>query len=157
MPDTASLRFAVTSALLKAGRNWRRVASAAIGHHGISEACALPLITVRRLGDGVRQVTVADEIGLEGPSLVRLLDQLCAGGLIERRDDPNDRRAKCLWLTRAGREVVEEMERELTALRVRVFRDVSDEDLAAVARVFDAIDAAADPSRSARADAEDAA
>jgi MarR family transcriptional regulator for hemolysin len=102
-------------------------------------------------------VTVADEIGLAGPSLVRLLDQLCAGGLIERRDDPNDRRAKCLWLTRAGREVVEEMERELTALRVRVFRDVSDEDLAAVARVFDAIDAAADPSRSARADAEDAA
>jgi MarR family transcriptional regulator for hemolysin len=151
------LRFSVTSALLKVGRNWRRVATAAIGHHGISEAGALPLITLRRLGDGVRQVTVADEIGLEGPSLVRLLDQLCAAGLVERRDDPNDRRAKRLWLTRAGREVTEAMERELTALRTRVFREVSDEDLAAALRVFGAIEAAADPSRAlAPADAEDA-
>jgi MarR family transcriptional regulator for hemolysin len=38
-------------------------------------------------------------LDLQPITLTRLLDRLCAGGLIERRPDPNDRRANRLYLT----------------------------------------------------------
>jgi MarR family transcriptional regulator, transcriptional regulator for hemolysin len=42
-------------------------------------------------------------------TVARLLDRLCAGGLIERRADPNDRRANRLYLTPAARPLLERL------------------------------------------------
>ncbi len=68
------------------------------------EATAHPLLILSRPGrENVRQGVLADEMGLEGPSVVRLIDLLAAEGLVERREDPTDRRAKVLHLTPAGR------------------------------------------------------
>lgn len=154
MTELDVLRFSLTSALPKVGRYWRRTARDLVLAHGISEACAMPLISIGRMGDGVRQVAVAEEIGVEGPSLVRLLDQLCASGLVERRDDAADRRAKTLWLTARGRRTTQRIERELVALRTRVLADVSREDLEAALRVFRAFDAAVGRGAEAAAMAE---
>lgn len=113
--------------------------------HGLSEARAAPLIWVGRLGGGVRQVTLAAHIGIEGPSLVRLLDQLEAAGLLERRDDPEDRRAKTIWLTAEGKTLTRRIERVLTELRERLLQDISDADIAAALRVFQALDTVTEP------------
>ena len=51
-------------------------------------------LDVRWLGDGVPQKELATAISVEGPSLVRLLDNLERRGLIERREDESDRRAR---------------------------------------------------------------
>ena len=72
---------------------------------GLTEATWRPLVYVRRLGDGVRQKELATALSIEGPSLVRLLDNLERRGLIERREDETDRRARGIHLTRAGREL----------------------------------------------------
>ncbi|MEG0636265.1 MAG: MarR family transcriptional regulator, partial [Pseudomonas sp.] len=71
------LRLQVSSGMVVAARHWRRICHAALTSYGISEACAAPLLMIVRLGDGVHQVAVAQAAGLESPSLVRLLDQLC--------------------------------------------------------------------------------
>jgi len=42
-------------------------------------------------------------------TVTRLLDRLCANGLIERRPDPNDRRAKRLYLTAAAKPLLERL------------------------------------------------
>jgi MarR family transcriptional regulator for hemolysin len=107
----------------------------------VSEACATPLLTASRLGEAVRQVTLAEYIGIEGPSLVRLLDQLCAAGLMRRDEDPEDRRAKTVVLTRAGRAVTEKMEEELVTLRAQALKGVSRSDLEATLRVLTAFTA----------------
>lgn len=138
MQSMEALLYELTSGLPKVSRAWRRQARHLTELHGISEACALPLITIGRLGDGARQITVADEIGLEGPSLVRLLDQLCAHDLLERRDDATDRRAKTLWLTPKGRKVTKLMEQELVVLRSQVLGGLPKSDIEAVLRVFQA-------------------
>ena len=141
MTSDASLHFDLTTNLLRIGRVWRKLVRPCIGTHGISEACAHPLVTIGRLGDGVRQGAVAEEVGMEGPSLVRLLDQLCDCGLVERREDPADRRAKTLWLTARGHDVMEAIEADLVALRASVLKDVPRSDMEAVLRVFAAFDA----------------
>ena len=46
----------------------------------------------------VRQNALADAIGIEGASLVRLIDELQASGLVTREPDPSDRRANVVSL-----------------------------------------------------------
>ena len=133
------LRLAYTHTLLLSGRQWRRLANAATEAHGISEAKALPLVLIARMGGEPRQTTLADAIGIEGPSLVRLLDQLEKAGLVARREDPTDRRAKVLTLTSAGQAVVARIEADLERLRDAAFATVNAADLAAALRVFQAL------------------
>ena len=140
MQTDTQLHFALTTTLHRLGRHWRKLVRKAVEAQGISEACAHPLVTIGRLGDGVRQGVIAEEVGMEGPSLVRLLDQLAACGLVERRDDPTDRRAKTLWLTERGHQVMKRIEADLVELRARIFADVPREDLEATLRVFHAFE-----------------
>jgi MarR family transcriptional regulator for hemolysin len=131
-----TLRAAVSSILVTASRQWRRKCQGVLAAYNVSEACATPLLTAHRLGAAVRQVTLADHIGIEGPSLVRLLDQLCAAGLVRREEDPEDRRAKVIELTREGRAVTAKIEKELVGLRAEVLKDVSRGDLEIALRVL---------------------
>ena len=55
-----------------------------------------------RQQEGLSQVDLADVLELQPISLVRLLDRLVEHGLLERRPDPNDRRANRLFLTAAA-------------------------------------------------------
>lgn len=144
MKQSLTDRQTLTSFLLQAGRLWRRLAEQQIAPHGISEARGGVLLTLGRLGGGVRQVTLAANIGIEGTSLVRLLDELGKAGLIERREDPEDRRAKTIWLTAEGERLAGLVEKELKVLRERVLRDVPAGDIEATLRVFEAIQRAAD-------------
>lgn len=137
--DLRQLRQAYTHALLLAGRHWRRAADSVVKAYGLSDATAYPLVLIGRLEGEPRQNAIADAMGIEGPTLVRLLDQLCSAGLVLRREDPNDRRAKALSLTASGQTVVAKIEAELSTLRETVFANVSAEDLRASLRVFEAI------------------
>ena len=49
--------------------------------------------------EGLKQAELADMLDMQPISLTRLVDRLAESGLIERRSDPNDRRAKRLYLT----------------------------------------------------------
>ena len=82
MPTIDVLRQSVSSALVIASRQWRRTSHDVIAGYNVSEACATPLLIAARLDAPVRQVALAELTGIEGPSLVRLLDQLCAANLV---------------------------------------------------------------------------
>ncbi len=136
---TLSRRAAITSSLLQAGSIWKRMAEKALAEDGISASRANLLILVSRSGGGVRQVQLAESLGLASQSLVRLLDELTASGHIERRDDPADRRAKTIWLTREGQELADRIELVVTSLREKVLRNIDNADIEAAYRVLDAI------------------
>lgn len=131
-----------TGAVLRLARIYRREVNRALAEHGLSDARALPVLHIARAGGGMRQGVLAEELGVEGPSLVRVLDQLCAAGLVERRDDPADGRAKTLHLTDDGAALAVIAEDTVQAVRSRLLVGVSDEDLAATLRTFAAFEAA---------------
>ena len=140
MSSLNSLQRTFTANLLSTGRQWRRAVDQALSSHGISEATGSPLLWIGRLGGGVRQVVLAQHVGIEGPSLVRLLDQLESLGLVVRKDDPTDRRAKGLWLTTEGEELAARMEDVLDKLRCKILADVNKADLDAAVRVLQAFE-----------------
>jgi MarR family transcriptional regulator for hemolysin len=129
----------VTSAILQAGSIWKRAAEKALVEEGISVARANLILWLGRIGGGVRQVQLAECVGLASQSLVRLLDELSTLGLLERRDDPVDRRANTLWLTSEGEAMAARVEGVLARLRERVLHDVDEKDIAATHRVLNAI------------------
>lgn len=84
------------------GRLWRRAANQALDACGLSHSTAAPLLALQRLGGSARQGSVAEEAGLEGPSVVRIIDLLVAENLVVRAEDSSDRRARIITLTEAG-------------------------------------------------------
>src|SRR3546814_9126535 len=122
--------------LVRVARGWRREADAALAQTGLSQATALPLLVLSRLGDCVRQGVLAEELGIEGPSLVRLVDLLESEGHVERREDPSDRRAKILHLTAKGAAMAQRIEAVMGGVRRGILQDISDAALEASLRVL---------------------
>jgi len=75
---------------------------------GITRAQWAVLVRVDR-AEGLNQSELAEILDLQPITLTRLLDKLCDSGLIERRPDPADRRAKRLFLMPAARPLLEQL------------------------------------------------
>jgi MarR family transcriptional regulator for hemolysin len=132
----------LTAALTHASRAYKSMADKVASEYSLSQATALPVLILGRLGhEGVRPGVLADALGLEPSSLVRVVDLLIDSGLIERRADPQDRRARILQLTAEGRTRAAQMEEALIPFRRSVFEGVSPEDIAACLRVLTSIQA----------------
>ena len=59
--------------------------------------------------EGCNQVTLADLLEVEPITLARVVDKLESGGLVERRPDPSDRRARLLFLGERAHPLLEEL------------------------------------------------
>ena len=131
-------RFGVRFALL--ARRWRRALDVRLAEAGLSDATWVPLVHLQESGDGITQKELAGLVGIDGSSLVRLLDILCRQGLVERRVDAADARARLVHLTDAGRARVAEIRRELGKGEAEMLADLSDADIAAMLRNFQLIE-----------------
>ena len=111
-------------------RRWRQVLDSEFQAVGLTDATWRPLLHLHLLGDGVRQKDLAASIGIEGPSLVRLIDTLVIKGLIRRSEDGTDRRAKQLCLTPEGQLVVAQIREIVTLLENELLSPFSDGEIA---------------------------
>jgi DNA-binding MarR family transcriptional regulator len=64
-------------------------------------------------GESSTQLALARKLGVDRTVMTYLLDEIQAAGLVERRPDPADRRARRVELTDAGRARLCELERRL--------------------------------------------
>lgn len=119
--------------LARLTRRWRQVLDTEAQAAGLTEATWRPLLHLHLLGDGCRQKELAASVGIEGPSLVRILDTLIAKGLIQRTEDGTDRRAKLLCLTSEGKDVVARIRETVTTLENELLSPFSDNEIARVA------------------------
>jgi len=87
-------------------------------------------------GDGVSQAALADLAGVEPPTLVRVIDQLEAQGLVKRRTNPADRRVNLLHLTPEAVPVVAEIEAEAERFRVELLEGLTFEEYQVAAGVI---------------------
>src|SRR5690348_5037466 len=122
-------RAAFGRTLVRVARTWRREADAALAEYGLTEAQAVPLTVLARSGGEARLGVLAGLLGIEGPSLLRLVDLLEADGLLVRRADPTDRRAKLIRLTARGRELAARAEEVLSRVRRRLLDGIAEHEV----------------------------
>lgn len=129
VPDSR-LRFGSQFAMT--ARLWRRTLDHRLAAAGITDASWLPLIRLDEAGDGLSQKQLAARVGLDGSTLVRLLDRLEAKGQVERRADIDDRRTKRLYLTASGRQAVSAIRTHLQRIESDMLVDLADDELDAM-------------------------
>jgi MarR family transcriptional regulator for hemolysin len=126
----------------KTARQWRRAVDRQLQPFGLTEATWLPLLHVARANTPMRQKDLAASLSLDNSSVVRLLNELQAAGLVERREEDVDRRAKAIVLTELGRTTVVKVERSSRAVREKVLANLSDAELLAASQTIERIYAA---------------
>lgn len=77
--------------------------------------------------EGLNQSSLAEILELDTVTLGRHIDRLERDGWLERRSDPADRRAWCLYLTPASRPTLEKMEAVATDTISSAMRDIDDQ------------------------------
>ncbi len=98
---------------------------------------ALTLAQARALfyvsrNEGVRQIDLAELLEVKPITLARLLDQLAKAGLVERRADPEDRRAYRIFLTPAAAPHLESIEAVAASVRADALRGLNKQEIAAL-------------------------
>lgn len=74
------------------------------------------------------QATLASGLGIDRTVMTYLVDDLERAGLVERRPDPADRRARRVVLLPPGRSVLEDTTRRIAEVERAVLGGLSDED-----------------------------
>lgn len=110
-------------------RAWRAELDRRLADLGLSQARWLVLLHVARAKQLPTQGELACSVGIEQPTLARLLDALQAQQLIERHIDPDDRRVKKVALTQSALALIEKIESIASQLRSQIFSGLSDEDI----------------------------
>ena len=77
-------------------------------HLGLTRAQWQVLAHLQR-NEGINQIGLADLLDIEAITLCRTIDRMEEGGWVERRADPNDRRAQLLFLTERARPFIADM------------------------------------------------
>ena len=124
--------------LSRVSRQWRKQLDQRLKHMDLTQARWVVLLQLSQSGP-LSQRELADKIGVEGPTLVRILDSLQRAGLIDRRECGEDRRVKHVHLDEAAGPVLKEITKIATELRRELLAGVPPEQLRAAARVLQII------------------
>jgi DNA-binding MarR family transcriptional regulator len=98
-----------------------------------------PLKILRHGGGAIGQRQMCALAGKTPANMTRILDRLANKGFIERRPDPEDRRAFTIILTAAGKELAEKAVDLVTSYREQVLAGINDQDEAVCRQVLQRI------------------
>ena len=118
-------------------RKWDEVLGRHIKPHGLGLRHWRALYMLAVLSEGETLTSIATRMGVPNPTLVRILHDLEADGLIERTVDAQDRRAKTLALTEAGSRIFSRVSVVNGQLRGRYLDGISEPELLLIIEILD--------------------
>lgn len=121
-------------ALSSVNRKLRALFDARVKERGLTLSRARALFALSKR-DGLNQRELAEELGIETPTIVRLLDGMEKQGFIERRIEASDRRAKQIHMTERGRGIADEIDKLACEIRQQVLDGVDAKDKATALQV----------------------
>ena len=99
MTDLAE-RF--SGALHSTSRAWRQALDRRLKYLGVSQASWMTIAMAAKASSPQSQSELADRLGVEGATMVAMVDRLVKAGLVRREPSTTDRRVKRVLLTQAG-------------------------------------------------------
>ena len=136
---STSIREHVGITISRTARTWRTKLDERLSPLGLTQARWLVLIHLSRMGGESLQKELAFIVGVEGPTLVRVLDGLERIGLVQRLGVEGDKRARLIRLTPKADSVISDIMRIGIKLRGEALAGVSDEELENFFRVLNII------------------
>ncbi|MEZ5231061.1 MAG: MarR family transcriptional regulator [Acidimicrobiales bacterium] len=126
-------------------RRMRHTARAQFEPLGITPALARALRIIGRAETPIRMSELADRLRVARRSATSVVDELAERGLVERCDDPNDRRAVTVELSEEGRSLMRELRSRRRNAGAALVRGLSSTDQVALLELLRKLDALAPP------------
>lgn len=111
-------------------RLWRTVADLELAPLGLTHPRWTALWKLCQLGGHLSQKTLAEALEIELPSLMRTLGQLEEQALIARHCCSQDKRARIVTLTPAGKALLDQIEDRIIGVRRELLTGISQQELA---------------------------
>jgi len=137
LPESPGERF--SAALHGSARLWRLALDKRLKHLGIGQSGWMTIAMIAKSAQPMSQRALADLVGVEGPSMVSMLDRLERDGFVTRAPCPNDRRVKLAHLTDAGRTVYGEVRTVAEAFRRELLAGIDEQALADAAALLETV------------------
>jgi MarR family transcriptional regulator for hemolysin len=138
-PENAApdLNVFLTRKIMRFARRWRAIANEHLSRIGHTQARWEALYWIAVSQGGATQRELAECVGIEEPTLVRMLHRLEQEGLVERRASQADRRTKTIVLTRAAEPHLKAMSGVIDKLRLDVLRNLQEDEIRQAVGVLD--------------------
>ncbi|WP_237699328.1 MarR family winged helix-turn-helix transcriptional regulator [Coxiella burnetii] len=122
--------------LFKTAAAWRNELDRRLKPLGLSQAKWRTLMHLARAEEPLSQKILAAKMGIEGATLVGLLDRLAKDQWIVRQPDANDRRTKKIFLTEKSQTIISQIKLTTDALKKEVLTGISKKDYEACLNVL---------------------
>jgi MarR family transcriptional regulator, transcriptional regulator for hemolysin len=120
-------------------RVWRLALDKRLKHLGVGQSGWMTIAMVAKSAEPLSQRALADLVGVEGPSMVSMLDRLERDGFVTRAPSAQDRRVKLVQLTDAGRKIYAEVHAVAQGFRADLFAGLDPDKLAIAAEVLETL------------------
>ena len=97
------------------------------------------LISAVARNPGTTQRSIAAMLEVTEVTAGRMIDRLCEDGLLERRENAQDRRGYCVFLTPASKPLLDRLGEAAARYEAEAFAGLSDEDLERLENLLDVI------------------
>ena len=117
-------------------RAWRFELDRRLRPLGLSRARWMVLLHLENAQAPLSQKDLAARVGVEGPTLVGLLDRMENDGWVSRQPSETDRRSKLVTLTARAHEVIRPIRQTAAQLRAELLEGLSPEEIETCERVL---------------------
>lgn len=113
-----------SGAMHNTSRAWRQALDRRLKYLGVSQASWMTIATVAKAPWPLSQSELADRLGVEGATMVAMVDRLVKAGLVVREHSTTDRRVKRVVLTQAGDLLYGKVREEAAAFRKELLANI---------------------------------
>lgn len=106
-----------TAALHNTARAWRQAVDRRLKASGVSQASWTTIAIAARAPSPLSQSELAERMGVEGATMVAMVDRLVKAGYMVREPSKTDRRVNRVKLTEAGNQIYAKVKVQANALR----------------------------------------
>jgi len=126
-----------SGALHNASRAWRQALDRRLKYLGVSQASWMTIAVAAKAHAPLSQSELADRLGVEGATMVAMVDRLVKAGLVVREPSTTDRRVKRVVLTPAGNLLYDKVRAEAAAFSKELLANMGPEALLAATEVLE--------------------
>ena len=133
----ADLEERFSSALYSTSKAWRQALDRRLKYLGVSQSSWMTIAVAAKAAEPLSQSELAQGLGVEGATMVAMVDRLVKAGLVVREPSSMDRRVKRVVLTAAGSSLYNKVRTEAVAVRKELLAGIDPKKLLAATELLE--------------------
>jgi MarR family transcriptional regulator, transcriptional regulator for hemolysin len=135
--DELEERF--STALYGTARSWRQALNRRLKNLGVSQASWTTITIAAKARSPLSQSELADQLAVEGATMVAMIDRLVKAGLVVRELSTTDRRVKRVVVTAEGYRLYDKVKAEAAAVRKELLAKIDPKSIEAATMVLETL------------------